>query len=78
MVELGQPSIPVLTPRNRRVLDALDGTFRTALVIPTRAGLPTRHRVEHAAVACDRLVYLALAGRIAGKRQWGQAGSEKA
>jgi hypothetical protein len=70
--------IPPLSPRNRRVLDALDGTFRTPLAIAIRAGLPTRDRTEHAAAACKRLVYLGLAERLPSKRQWRGAGSEKA
>jgi hypothetical protein len=62
--------IPALSPRTRRVLDALDGNFRTALAIAIRAGLPTRDRVEHAAAACERLVYLGLAERMPGHRLW--------
>ena len=59
-----------LVPRNRRVLDALDSTFRTAPAIALRAGLPTRDRVEHAAVACERLVHLGLAERMPSHRLW--------
>jgi hypothetical protein len=70
--------IPAFLPRDRRVLDALDDTFRTAPAIALRAGLPTRDRVEHAAEACERLEYLGLAERMPGKRQWRRAGSEKA